>query len=96
LRRNPDITNLVHDNMVYGLTKGQASPTSRRGFTTPVQTTGVFLDPFNPVAIAVAMNASFVARAFSGDIEKTKEIIKKAIMHKGYSLVDILHPCVTF
>ncbi|HPG50935.1 MAG TPA: thiamine pyrophosphate-dependent enzyme [Spirochaetota bacterium] len=96
LRRNPDITNLVHDNMVYGLTKGQASPTSRRGFRTPVQITGVFLEPFNPVAVAVSMNASFVARAFSGDVEKTKEIIKHAIMHKGYSLVDILHPCVSF
>ena len=96
LRRNPDITNLVHDNMVYGLTKGQASPTSRRGFRTPVQTTGVCLEPFNPVAVAVSMNASFVARAFSGDVEKTKEIIKKAITHKGYSLVDILHPCVSF
>ncbi|HOD17002.1 MAG TPA: thiamine pyrophosphate-dependent enzyme, partial [Spirochaetota bacterium] len=96
LRRNPDITNLVHDNMVYGLTKGQASPTSRRGFRTPVQITGVFLEPFNPVAVAVSMNASFVARAFSGDVEKTKEIIKQAVMHKGYSLVDILHPCVSF
>ncbi len=96
LRRNPDITNLVHDNMVYGLTKGQASPTSRRGFATPVQITGVCLEPFNPVAVAVSMNASFVARAFSGDVEKTKEIIKKAITHKGYSLVDILQPCVTF
>ncbi len=96
LRRNPDITNLVHDNMVYGLTKGQASPTSMRGFKTPVQITGVFLEPFNPVAVAVAMNASFVARAFSGDVEKTREIIKKAITHKGYSLVDILHPCVSF
>jgi 2-oxoglutarate/2-oxoacid ferredoxin oxidoreductase subunit beta len=96
LRRNPDITNLVHDNMVYALTKGQASPTSRRGFITPVQITGVCLEPFNPVAVAIAMNASFVARAFSGDIEKTKEIILKAIRHKGYSLVDILHPCVSF
>ncbi len=96
IRRNPDITNLVHDNMVYGLTKGQASPTSKRGFVTPVQVTGVYLEPFNPVAIAVALNASFVARAFSGDIEKTKEIIKMAINHRGYALVDILHPCVSF
>jgi 2-oxoglutarate/2-oxoacid ferredoxin oxidoreductase subunit beta len=61
-----------------------------------VQITGVFLEPFNPVAVAVAMNASFVARAFSCDIEKTREIIKKAISHRGYSLVDILHPCVSF
>src|SRR5512136_2357086 len=96
IRRNPDITHIVHDNMVYGLTKGQASPTSRRGFQTPVQVTGVYLEPFNPIAVAIALNASFVARAFSGDMEKTKEIIKKAIQHKGYSLVDILQPCVSF
>lgn len=96
IRRNPDITNLVHDNMVYGLTKGQASPTSKRGFVTPVHVTGVYLEPFNPVAVAIALNASFVARAFSGDIDKTKEIIKKAINHRGYALVDILHPCVSF
>lgn len=96
IRRNPDITNIVHDNMVYGLTKGQASPTSRRGFHTPVQVAGVYLEPFNPVAVAISLNASFVARAFSGDIEKTKEIIKTAIAHRGYSLVDILHPCVSF
>ena len=96
IRRNPDITNLIHDNMVYGLTKGQASPTSRRGFKTSVQTTGVHVEPFNPIAVAVAMNASFVARAFSGDVEKTKEMIKAAIKHKGYSVIDILHPCVSF
>jgi 2-oxoglutarate ferredoxin oxidoreductase subunit beta len=82
--------------MVYALTKGQASPTSGRGFVTPVQITGVFQEQLNPVAVAVALNASFVARAFSGDIEKTREIIKQAITHKGYSLVDILQPCVTF
>ncbi len=96
IRRNPDITNIVHNNMVYGLTKGQASPTSRPGFVTPVQVTGVFLEPFNPLAVAIALNVSFAARAFSGDSEQCKEIIKKAICHKGYSLVDILQPCVTF
>lgn len=96
IRRNPDITNLVHNNMVYGLTKGQASPTSKRGFKTPVQTAGVYLEPFNPAAVAVAMGASFVARAFSGDVDKTREIIKKAISHKGYAFVDILQPCVSF
>ena len=96
IRRNPDITNLVHNNMVYGLTKGQASPTSQRGFRTPVQIDGVFLEPFNPLALAISLGASFVARAFAGDIEQTKVIIKKAILHKGYSLVDILQPCVTY
>ena len=96
IRRNPDITNIVHNNMVYGLTKGQASPTSQIGFKTPVQVKGVFLEPFNPLALAVALDASFVARAFSGDIEQTKEILKEAISHKGFALVDIFQPCVTF
>ena len=96
IRRNPDITNIVHNNMVYGLTKGQASPTSQLGFKTPVQVAGVFLEPFNPLAVAIALDAGFVARAFIGDAEQTKEMIKKAILHKGYSLVDILQPCVTF
>ncbi len=96
IRRNPDITNIVHNNMVYGLTKGQASPTSRMGFKTPVQIDGVFELPFNPIAVAIALDASFVARAFSGDTAQTKEIIKKAIQHKGYALVDIFQPCVSF
>ncbi|MFQ5952612.1 MAG: thiamine pyrophosphate-dependent enzyme [Candidatus Omnitrophota bacterium] len=96
IRRNPDITNIVHNNMVYGLTKGQASPTSQIGFVTPVQVAGVFLEPFNPLAVAIALDASFVARACAGDRDKTKEIIKKAIQHKGYALVDIFQPCVTF
>ena len=96
IRRNPNITNIVHNNMVYGLTKGQASPTSQRDFKTPLQIEGVSLEPFNPLAIAIALNASFVARAFSGDIKQTKEILKKAIQHKGYALVDIFQPCVTF
>ena len=96
IRRNPDLTVLVHDNMVYGLTKGQASPTSQMGFKTPIQVSGVFEESFNPLAVAISLDASFVARAFIGDVEKTKEIIKKAITHKGFSLVDILQPCVTF
>jgi 2-oxoglutarate/2-oxoacid ferredoxin oxidoreductase subunit beta len=96
VRRNPDIAHIVHDNMVYGLTKGQASPTSSRGFKTPVQVDGVILEPFNPLAVAIGLNASFVARAFAGDIPQTVEIVKMAIQHRGYALVDILQPCVTF
>lgn len=96
IRRNPDITNLVHNNMVYGLTKGQASPTSRSHFKTNLQVEGVFLEPFNPLSVAISLNASFVARAFSGDMDQTKEILKKAIKHKGYAIVDIFQPCVTF
>ncbi|MGA1869541.1 MAG: thiamine pyrophosphate-dependent enzyme [bacterium] len=96
IRRNPTITNIVHNNMVYGLTKGQASPTSPTGLKTPVQVEGVFLEPFNPLAVAIALDAPFVARAFCADKERTKEILKKAILHKGYALVDIFQPCPSF
>jgi len=96
IRRNPNITNIVHNNMVYGLTKGQASPTSQVGFKTPVQVAGVILEPFNPLAVAIALDAGFVARAYIGDMDQTKEILKKAIEHKGYALVDIFQPCATF
>ncbi len=96
IRRNPGITNIVHNNMVYGLTKGQASPTSLINFKTPVQVEGVFNEPFNPLSVAIALDASFVARAFAGDYKETKEIIKKALKHKGYALVDIFQPCVTY
>jgi 2-oxoglutarate ferredoxin oxidoreductase subunit beta len=96
IRRNPNITNVVHNNMVYGLTKGQASPTSQRGFKTPVQVAGVSLEPFNPLAVAIALDAGFVARAFSGDVDRTREILKQAIQHKGYALVDVFQPCVSF
>lgn len=96
IRRNPNITNIVHNNMVYGLTKGQASPTSEIGFKTPVQVEGVILEPFNPLAVAIALNASFVARVFVGFVDHAKDIIKKAIMHQGYALVDVFQPCVTF
>ena len=96
MRRNPDITNIVHNNMVYGLTKGQASPTSRMGFKTPVQVRGVAFEPFNPIAVGIAFDTSFVARTFAGDLEHMKDILKRAISHHGYALVDILQPCVSF
>ena len=96
IRRNPDIVHIVHNNMVYGLTKGQASPTSRFGFKTPVQIDGVASEPVNPMAVAIAQNASFVGRAFSGDTEESIRIIQEAVQHKGYALVDIFQPCVTF
>ncbi len=96
IRRNIDITVIVHDNMVYGLTKGQASPTSQRGMTTPIQENGVMLEPFNPLAVALALNAPFVARAYAGDVERTQEIIKQAIAFKGLSIVDVFQPCVVF
>jgi len=96
IRRNADVAHLVHNNMVYGLTQGQASPTSRRGFKTPVQTEGVVNEPFNPLAVAIALGAPFVARTFVGNAELTKQVIKEAIAYPGYALVDIFDPCVSF
>lgn len=96
IRRNPDITAVVHNNMIYGLTKGQASPTTSKGMKTPVQVNGVFLEPFNPLAAAIALDASFVARVNALDQDNTKEIIKKAVQHKGFALVDVFQICVSF
>lgn len=96
IRKNPDVTLIVHNNMVYGLTKGQGSPTSQIGFKNPIQTEGVYIQPFNAISTAISLDISFVARAFSGDVDKTKEIIKQAIENKGFSLVEILHPCTSF
>lgn len=96
IRRNVDITHFVHDNQIYGLTKGQASPTSAEGHVTDVQTTGNINSPLNPVLLAIAAGAGFVARAFSGEREHLVSIMKQAILYKGYALVDILQPCVSF
>ena len=96
IRRNPDIIHLVHDNQIYGLTKGQASPTSVPELRTPVQTHGVNAEPLNPVQFAVGMKASFVARSSVGDREHLKEMIKEAKKHKGYALIDVFQPCVSF
>lgn len=96
IRRNINITVFVYNNQIYGLTKGQASPTSMKGMKTPVQVNGVFLEPFNSLGTAIANDASFVARTRINNIDETKEIMKKAIMHKGFSLVEIFQPCVSF
>lgn len=96
IRRNVDITHFAHDNQIYGLTKGQASPTSDIGHVTDVQPNGSNNIPMNPVALAIILGAGFVARAFSGDKEHLKEIMLEAIKYKGYALVDILQPCVSF
>jgi 2-oxoglutarate/2-oxoacid ferredoxin oxidoreductase subunit beta len=93
--RNIDFTYLVHDNQIYGLTKGQASPTSEPGFVTKT-TPGGAHEPLNPLALAIAANASFAARGYAGDVPHLSRIIAAAIQHKGFALVDILQPCVTF
>jgi len=94
-RRNHDITYLVHDNQVYGLTKGQASPTSDVGFITKTTPYGA-ASPVNPIALAIVSGASFVARGFAGDIDHLSNVIKKGITHRGFALIDILQPCVSF
>ncbi len=96
IRRNVNITHFVHDNQVYGLTKGQASPTTAIGQVTGVQTEGNINSPFNPVLMAIASGAGFVARAFSGDPEHLVAIMKQAISYEGYAIVDIMQPCVSF
>lgn len=96
LRRNPDITLLAHDNQVYGLTKGQASPTTMQGSKTKAQPAGQPSMPFNPVGTAVVMRAGFVARGFSGETDHLADLIIEAVKHPGFSLVDILQPCVSF
>ncbi|MDD4731779.1 MAG: 2-oxoacid:ferredoxin oxidoreductase subunit beta [Desulfovibrio sp.] len=96
LRRNPDITLLAHDNQVYGLTKGQASPTTAQGQKTKTQPGGQPSVPLNPVAIAVAMRISLVVRAFSGEPDHLAAMVAQAAETPGFALVDILQPCVTF
>jgi 2-oxoglutarate ferredoxin oxidoreductase subunit beta len=96
MRRNIGLKLFVHNNQIYGLTKGQASPTSMEGMKTKNQPFGVFSEQLNPMALAVAMDCSFVARGFAGDPGHLKGLIKEAMAHTGFSLVDILQPCVTF
>jgi 2-oxoglutarate/2-oxoacid ferredoxin oxidoreductase subunit beta len=95
-RRNIDITCIMHDNRVYGLTTGQTSPTSDEGFQTKSTPHGVLEEPINPLMLALAGGATFVARGFSGDVAQLTGIIEKAIRHRGFSFVDVLQPCVTF
>jgi len=95
-RRNVDIAHILYNNQVYGLTTGQIGPTAARGFKTKTTPRGSVEDPVNPVALALVSGATFVARTFVGDMAHTKEILRRAIEHRGYALVDTLQPCVTF
>jgi 2-oxoglutarate ferredoxin oxidoreductase subunit beta len=94
-RRNINITYLVHNNQVYGLTKGQASPTSEAGFVTKTTPLGAGL-PFNPLMVALASDVSFLARGFAGDVAHLSGLIQAGIKHRGFALIDILQPCVSF
>lgn len=96
MRRNINVKLFVHDNQIYGLTKGQPSPTTGEGMVTKNMPFGVISEPFNPMALAVALDCSFAARGFAGDTEHLKGLMKEAINHDGFALLDILQPCVTF
>jgi len=95
-RRNVDITYLIHDNLIYGLTTGQTSPTSKKGFVTKTSPRGSFEPGVNPLTQALTGDATFVARTFAGEPKHMAEVLKKAIQHEGFALVDVLQPCVTW
>lgn len=96
VRRNLDITVVVHDNQIYGLTKGQASPTTDEGHKTKIQTEGVIAKPFHPLEVAISLGAGFVARGYSADSDYLCDLIVDGIAHKGFSLIDVLQPCPSF
>jgi 2-oxoglutarate ferredoxin oxidoreductase subunit beta len=95
-RRNVGITDIVQDNRIYGLTKGQYSPTSEAGKRTPTSPGGSIDRPINPLALALAAGATFISRGYSGELKHLAWLIGEAIDHRGYALVDVLQPCVTW
>jgi len=95
-RRNVDLTYLVMDNHIYGMTKGQPSPTTEPDFDTALTPGGTGVRPFNPLVVALASGANFVARAYAGNPHETANIIVEAVRHPGFSFVEILSPCVTY
>ena len=95
-RRNVNIAVFVHNNSVFGLTTGQYSPTSEQGRVSKSSPAGSVEQPINPLALAIAAGAKFVARAYAMNLKETVEIMKKAIQYPGFALVDILQPCVTY
>ena len=95
-RRNVDLTYVVMNNQIYGLTTGQVSPTSSLGMTTKSTPFGSVEQPVNPITSAIMNGATFVARAYSGDVRHMTDLIQQGIKNKGFSLIDIFSPCVTF
>jgi 2-oxoglutarate ferredoxin oxidoreductase subunit beta len=96
LRRNVDMTYVVMDNRIYGLTKGQFSPTSREDFETSSSPDGTHQKPVDPLALALAGNGTFVAQSFSSDPRRHTAILEDAVAHDGFSFVNVFSPCVTF
>ncbi|MBT5023597.1 2-oxoacid ferredoxin oxidoreductase [Candidatus Woesearchaeota archaeon] len=95
-KRNINLTYIVHNNRIYGLTTGQASPTTNKGTITRSTPFGNPEEPINPLLIAISSGATFVARGFSGNLAQLQELVKEAIAHKGFAFIDVLMPCVTF
>jgi 2-oxoglutarate ferredoxin oxidoreductase subunit beta len=95
-RRNVDMTYIVHNNGVYGLTTGQVSPTGEKGFVSSTTPHGALEWPFQPLAVAIATGANFVARGYSGDAEHLGALIAEGIRHRGFSFIDVLQVCVSF
>jgi 2-oxoglutarate ferredoxin oxidoreductase subunit beta len=96
VRRNVNLVDVVQDNRIYGLTKGQYSPTSEKGKKTPTSPRGSIERPVNPPALALTVGATFVSRGYSGELQHLAWIIGEALDHRGYGLVDVLQPCVTW
>ena len=96
LRRNLDVTYIVMDNQIYGLTTGQVSPTSVKGMKTKTTPHGNVENPINPIPMAIVGGATYVARGFSGKQKHLVDLMKGAIQHKGFALVDVFSPCVTY
>ncbi|MDF1557121.1 MAG: thiamine pyrophosphate-dependent enzyme [ANME-2 cluster archaeon] len=96
MRRNLDITNLVHNNKRYSLTTGQTSPTTEKGSSTKSTPFGVIEAPVNPLTLALSSGATYISRGFAGDPPHLKKLITDGIAHKGFALIDILQPCITF
>jgi 2-oxoglutarate ferredoxin oxidoreductase subunit beta len=96
LRRNPDITVVVHNNEFYALTLGQAAPTTMPGEKRTLQPKGVEIEPLNMLAIAIVHDCTFVARGFAGDIEHLRGLLVEAVKHPGFSLVEVIQPCITW
>jgi 2-oxoglutarate/2-oxoacid ferredoxin oxidoreductase subunit beta len=96
MRRNVDLTYVTMDNQIYGLTTGQASPTSRMGQKTKSTPGGVIENPIDPISLALASGATYIARGFSGDVKQLAELVAGGIQHKGFSFVDVFSPCVTY
>lgn len=96
MRRNIDITYIVMDNQIYGLTKGQASPRSGEGFKTVSTPEGTIESPLHVMELAIASGAGFVAQSFSSDLKELTSLIEQGIQHKGFSLINVFSPCVTF